>query len=974
MKFSKLFLGLGAVAAWSLSASAQILVGAGGAGPITFATAPATPGDWATTGIGGTSSATYNTPGDLDTAMNALAHTDVTGALATTAANGTSAGARYNSAGQYLVTQTTGAGAVILKAVLRNAGTMPISHLDVTYDFGIVVTPTTEDIPGHRVHFSSNGVVGSWQSLPNFSGLLAAGPVTSTLFVGAWLPGQDIYLLWGDDNSVPNPDGGYSIDNFQVSNLVFTNAPIPPFASVSSPGPGQVVFSGVTPTANVVFGGDNQPVFCQIYLDDNPFGAGSTVSPYSEPLTGLTFGTHTIYAEAVDNLGNIVYSTTNTFTFKEEFALLASDLYTQDFDSMGVTGTETPTGWYVGAALPAATFTVTAGTGSAGPNGAIFGWNYGVAGVNPDTDRALGTACTGGDRNTVIRLKNTTVSNVTSFTITYDGETWRTHNDAGVAETNNLFYSLDLGATWVALPAADYQSPIVASPSVAVDGNDAPNRVGGITTGVVTPALPISPNGVIYVRWFNFNQGGTDGGIAVDNFSFQVNSFSEAVLFVAVTSPTNGQSIAVSGCTTTADITVNAVAGGAGGSAITNVAFQLDGGTAVNDTAAPFSTVLTGAAVGPHTITVTAQDALGGTISTMVNVTVTANPAPVVTIGDLVSTATPTTPSSTGTVFLAGSSIAVNYTVTDNNLASVEFFVNDRLLRSNNAAFAISVDDAYAGVSSYTVRATDLCGLITTTSVNVTATNPPLTMLVTNGSLWRYYNTNATPPVDNEADEWFSPNYDDTVAIDPAWGSGYGELGGGDGPGRPERTIIDIGPANPRYNAIYYRHVFNVGAGDAGLKNLLVASMHDDGAVYYLNGTQIAVFNMGAGPYTYASAANNAVAGDGAVFYVTNASATLLVGNNTLAVEVHQNAADSSDHSFDAALMLAPIALQVSIVNNGNGTVTLSVPAGVSGTLISTTDISQPRASWTSEGPISDVAPVTQAHGGTAKFYAVSVP
>ena len=61
--------------------------------------------------------------------------------------------------------------------------------------------------------------------------------------------------------------------------------------------------------------------------------------------------------------------------------------------------------------------------------------------------------------------------------------------------------------------------------------------------GIITAPAPIGQDGIIYVRWYNFNDVGTDGAIAIDNVCLTVTSSEEAVLFVAVPSPTNGQAI-----------------------------------------------------------------------------------------------------------------------------------------------------------------------------------------------------------------------------------------------------------------------------------------------------------------------------------------------------------------------------------------------------------------------------------------------
>src|SRR5689334_24580582 len=96
--------------------------------------------------------------------------------------------------------------------------------------------------------------------------------------------------------------------------------------------------------------------------------------------------------------------------------------YTQDFDSMGSTGTTTPPGWFAGTGNDTvgaiSTTAVTAGTGSSNVGG---NYNFGVAGVNPLTERALGSLASGStQRDTEIHITNNTGFDITQFTLTYD--------------------------------------------------------------------------------------------------------------------------------------------------------------------------------------------------------------------------------------------------------------------------------------------------------------------------------------------------------------------------------------------------------------------------------------------------------------------------------------------------------------------------------------------------------------------------
>jgi hypothetical protein len=163
--------------------------------------------------------------------------------------------------------------------------------------------------------------------------------------------------------------------------------------------------------------------------------------------------------------------------------------------------------------------------------------------------------------------------------------------------------------------------------------------------------------------------------------------------------------------------------------------------------------------------------------------------------------------------------------------------------------------------------------------------------LVPPGSVWKYLDTGA-----NLGTGWPALNYDDR-----AWPAGRAQLGYGDG---DEATVVSFGPdPNAKYITTYFRRAFIV-ADPGAFTNLVLGLLRDDGAVVYLNGTEVARQNMPAGTITYTTLASAAVAGaDETRFFTTNLPPSVLrAGTNLLAVEVHQSSASSSDLSFDLFL------------------------------------------------------------------------
>jgi hypothetical protein len=78
----------------------------------------------------------------------------------------------------------------------------------------------------------------------------------------------------------------------------------------------------------------------------------------------------------------------------------------------------------------------------------------------------------------------------------------------------------------------------------------------------------------------------------------------------------------------------------------------------------------------------------------------------------------------------------------------------------------------------------------------------------------------------------------------------------------------------------------------------------DDGAVVYLNGTEIARSNMPSGTVTSTTYASTAVSGaaENQFFPFTIPASAFVNGSNTLAVEIHQDYRADPDLTFDLSL------------------------------------------------------------------------
>ncbi len=160
------------------------------------------------------------------------------------------------------------------------------------------------------------------------------------------------------------------------------------------------------------------------------------------------------------------------------------------------------------------------------------------------------------------------------------------------------------------------------------------------------------------------------------------------------------------------------------------------------------------------------------------------------------------------------------------------------------------------------------------------------------GSVWNYYDLGVA------ADSgWQNENFDDS-----SWSAAATELGYGQ---PTTNNTVSFGPdASNKYITTYFRRTFNLPAGN--YTGAAINLQLDDGAVVYLNGTEIGRDNLPSGPIGYGTFANGFVGGANETTPVPFEIplSLLKVGVNTLAVEVHQANLTSSDLTFDAELIV----------------------------------------------------------------------
>lgn len=164
------------------------------------------------------------------------------------------------------------------------------------------------------------------------------------------------------------------------------------------------------------------------------------------------------------------------------------------------------------------------------------------------------------------------------------------------------------------------------------------------------------------------------------------------------------------------------------------------------------------------------------------------------------------------------------------------------------------------------------------------------TNLLNYGDTWKYK--------DNGSDQgtaWRSLSFNDAT-----WLQGPAQLGYGDG---DEATVVSFGSnANKKYITTYFRKIIAV-TNPSQYNNFTLSIKRDDGAIVYINGTEVFRTNMPVGSVNYRTKASADAPDDGNTPQnKTLAAGSLLNGNNIIAVEIHQSAQNSTDISFDLQL------------------------------------------------------------------------
>ena len=158
------------------------------------------------------------------------------------------------------------------------------------------------------------------------------------------------------------------------------------------------------------------------------------------------------------------------------------------------------------------------------------------------------------------------------------------------------------------------------------------------------------------------------------------------------------------------------------------------------------------------------------------------------------------------------------------------------------------------------------------------------------GNTWKYYDQGSL-----DGESWMDVNYNDR-----AWASGNAPLGyAKDG----IVTYVSYGDdSNNKNPTTYFRTSFMLDSYDPAGSYAL--NLHvDDGAIVYLNGVEACRYQMSGGQVNFYSYASTHAEGNPDRVTIEIPAYLLREGKNTVAVEVHQNSATSSDQYLDLAIV-----------------------------------------------------------------------
>lgn len=252
----------------------------------------------------------------------------------------------------------------------------------------------------------------------------------------------------------------------------------------------------------------------------------------------------------------------------------------------------------------------------------------------------------------------------------------------------------------------------------------------------------------------------------------------------------------------------------------------------------------------------------------------------------------PSAPSGLASTALTGTAVTLKWNAASDDSGSLSYEVlrDDRVVGTTSTT---SLAVPLGGDDRFFVRAVDTAGNRSASTRVLGDLQPPADpTLVARGSTWSYrYSAGAPDP------GWNAVGYDPS-----SWSTGAAPIGFG-------TTLVatDIyQPTTSRPIVAYFRKDVSI-ADLSTVADLSISLVADDGAVLYVNGTEVGRVRMSAGADTYTTYANAAISTSTALANPVTFSvpvSLLREGTNTIAVSTHLNYRSSPNMSFELSAAL----------------------------------------------------------------------
>ena len=171
--------------------------------------------------------------------------------------------------------------------------------------------------------------------------------------------------------------------------------------------------------------------------------------------------------------------------------------------------------------------------------------------------------------------------------------------------------------------------------------------------------------------------------------------------------------------------------------------------------------------------------------------------------------------------------------------------------------------------------------------------NATTTRVLDTGSNWLYYDKGSL-----DGQSWFVSDYNTG-----SWKSGAAPLGYFTGGSRDYQTTLNYGGnSNSKYPTYYFRHSVTLSETPVNGDYFILNFICDDGFVLYVNGQEVYRYNMPGGTVSFNTFSSSYAPNNPDYGSVQLDADLFRKGDNVIAVEVHNNAANSTDIYWESSL------------------------------------------------------------------------